>query len=377
MKIRLYPGVLRGSVRVPPSKSVLHRTIIANALCGGSARVADVLCDDAAMTARAMETLMCASAPPRIDCGMSASTLRFLLPLSMLLCGGADFYADASLLRRPLPPYGNIGREDGFLRVRGELKAGTCRMAGDVSSQFVSGLLFALPLLDVESEIKLTVPLQSKDYVNLTRDVLRRFSITSEETAHGWRIGGGQAYRRCGGVPCEGDWSAAAPFFAMNALGSSIGIAGLSPDSLQPDRVIAELSKDLPSRVDVSNCIDLAPTLAALAALMPGRTTVLCGTRRLRFKESDRVSAICGVLDTLGAQAEADEDTITVRGVRTLRGGTVDTWGDHRIAMMAAVCALRAEEAVTVLDAQCVSKSYPAFWRDCARLGMRMEEMDA
>ena len=377
MKLKLYPGMLRGSVCVPPSKSVLHRTIIANALCGRTEKTTDGLCDDAAVTARAMAILMCAKTPPHIDCGMSGSTLRFLIPLSMLLCGGADFYADASLLRRPFPPYGNIERGDGFLRVRGRLDAGIYRMAGDISSQFVSGLLFALPLAEGVSEIEFTEPLQSLDYVNLTRDILRIFSITSEQTPRGYRIEGGQAYRPCGDVPCEGDWSAAAPFFAMNALGSSIHITGLSAQSLQPDRVIERLSKNLPTRIDVSNCIDLAPTLAALAVLTPQQTTVLCGTRRLRFKESDRVAAICDVLNTLGADARAGEDTITVRGVRTLRGGMVDAWGDHRIAMMAAVCASRSEEPVTVLGAQCVSKSYPAFWRDCARLGMRMEEVEA
>ncbi|MBQ2830179.1 MAG: 3-phosphoshikimate 1-carboxyvinyltransferase [Oscillospiraceae bacterium] len=377
MKLRLYPGTLHGQVCVPPSKSVLHRTIIANALCAEKPLSMDELCDDVRMTARAMQILTRAQVPPRIDCGMSASTLRFLLPLSQVLCGGADFYADSSLLRRPLPPYGNVERKDGFLRVRGALKAGIRCMAGDVSSQFVSGLLFALPLLDGESEIRLTVPLQSEDYVNLTRDILRRFSITSEETAHGWHIGGGQSYRRCGDVPCEGDWSAAAPFFAMNALGCGIDIGGLARKSLQPDRVIEPLSKEFPAHIDVSNCIDLAPTLAALAALTPQQATVLCGTRRLRFKESDRAAAIFDALTALGGEVEATADTITIRGVRSLRGGTVDARGDHRIAMMAAVLALRAEGPVTVLDAQCVSKSYPAFWRDCARLGMRMEEVDA
>lgn len=377
MKLKLYPGTLCGKVCVPPSKSVLHRTVIANALCGAATENVDGLCDDVRATVRAMAVLTCAKMPPRIECGMSGATLRFLIPLSMALCGGADFYADASLLRRPLPPYGNIERRDSCLCVRGTLDAGTYRIAGNISSQFVSGLLFALPLIDSGSEIQFTEPLESKNYVNITRDILRRYSIVSEETAHGYRIPGGQVYRPCSDALCEGDWSAAASFFAMNALGSSIDIEGLGRKSLQPDRVIENLVRDFPTHIDVSNCIDLAPTLAALAALTPERTSVLCGTRRLRYKESDRVSAICDVLSALGAVVEAAEDTITIRGARTLRGGAVDAWGDHRIAMMAAVCALRSDEPVVLSDAQCVSKSYPDFWRTCAQLGMRIEEVEA
>ena len=229
---------------------------------------------------------------------------------------------------------------------------------GNISSQFVSGLLMALPLADWDSRIVVEGALQSASYVTLTEDTMRAAGLRFEKpSAFEWRIPGGQSYRIDGGREVEGDWSQAAFFLAMDG----VEVDGLNAESHQGDRAVEELLGE--RTVDAAPVPDLIPALAAHAAGRAGSTRfVNCG--RLRFKESDRLESTAAMVNAAGGDARIEGDTLVVNGVERLRGGTVDTKGDHRIAMAAAVLACRASGPVEVDDASVVAKSYPGFWRD-------------
>jgi 3-phosphoshikimate 1-carboxyvinyltransferase len=247
-------------------------------------------------------------------------------------------------------------------------------LPGDVSSQFVTGLLYALPLLDGDSDIVLTSPLESKGYVDMTLLALSAFGVQAFETENGYRIPGGQVYQAAS-LSVESDYSQAGFYFAMNGVGNDVEIQGLNPNSAQGDRAIVTFYESLraPGEVtlDVSQCPDLVPPLAAHAALRgAGNVTNLVGAARLRIKESDRLATVTQVLNAMGGQVEEHPDSLTITGTDTLRGGvTVDSFNDHRIAMMAAAAATRCQAPVTITGAQCVAKSYPNFWEDYEALG--------
>ncbi len=389
MKLKLTPTRLRGAITPPPSKSYSHRALIAAALAGAGSELIHLAdSKDIAATRRCLDALAApGDALPLLDCGESGSTLRFLIPVALALRGGARFTGQGRLMERPQKPYFDLfdakgvfyGQQDGVLTVRGTLPPGEYRLPGDVSSQFVTGLLYALPLLrGGASRIVLTSPLESRAYVDMTVEVMERFGVRAEETADGWAVPGAQSYRPHS-LTVEADWSQAGFFYAARGLGSDLDIQGMNPDSAQGDRIIvpycALLARDGDVELDVSQCPDLVPPLAVRAAVRSGSTRIV-NAARLRIKESDRLATVTAALNALGARVVEYPDSLTIHGVDALAGGAdVDCCNDHRIAMMAAVAATRCKEPVTLLGAQCVDKSYPAFWRDYAALGGRIEEV--
>ena len=373
MTRRLYPARLTGTVTAPPSKSAWHRTLICRFLAGQSLPE-QVYGDDVKHTLAGLRALQ--SGAPVVDCGDSGSTLRFLLPLAMAL-GRRDtlFTGSPRLLERPLSAPYPVERTERGYRAAAPLTPGRYALRGDETSQTVSGLLMALPLLDAPSQLVLTTPLVSRPYVDMTLDALRRHGVTAEETADGWRIPAPQTFRP-DDVPIEGDWSVAGWWLTVNALqGGGVTVEGLSPESRQSDQAIMHYLQRLPETVDVSQTPDLLPTLALLAAMTP-QTTCFTGGAFLRRKESDRLHATAAVLSALGAEVREQPDGLTITGGKPLRGGvTLDAFGDHRIAMLCACGALFCAQPVTLRDGDCVSKSYEDFWRDYAALGGKVEEL--
>ena len=409
MDLTIYPSKLAGEVTPPSSKSQAHRALIAAALGGGISTISNLAdSQDIQATRRCLSALgalvedlgpgtlrvhgLGNSIPqagpfPTLDCGESGSTLRFLIPVARLVQGQAAFTGRGRLMERPLAPYEDLFRgkgicwrmEHGVLTLdsgrgydRLALDPGEYRLPGDVSSQFITGLLFALPLLEGDSDLLLTAPLESRGYVDLTLDVLDRFGVVAEPRENGFHIPSGQMYQ-ARDLAVEADWSQAAFWYAANHLGGQVDILGMDPASRQGDREIAAYSRMLARsgqvELDVSQCPDLAPPLAAMAAVRTG-TTRLTNAARLRAKESDRLASVTRALRAMGGQVEEYADSLTIHGVKRLPGGgVVDCANDHRIAMMAAVCAASAEAPVKLLGAECVRKSYPEFWTHFQSLG--------
>ena len=383
MDLKLTPGELRGRITPPASKSQAHRALIAARLSPEESRLHNLArSEDIDATERCMAALRASSGSQAVlDCGESGSTLRFLMPVSLALRGGGVFTGRGRLMERPQDPYlaifdekGIFCRlEDGVLTLRGLLPEGVYRLPGNVSSQFVTGLLFALPLLRGDSEIVLTSPLESRGYVDMTVDVLARFGVRVENRGYErFLVPGGQTFRGAE-LTIEADWSQAAFWYAARALGSQVEVLGLRPDSLQGDRVMAahclRLARPGEVEIDVSGCPDLAPPLAVTAAVRRG-TARLVNAARLRMKESDRLTTVRRTLAALGADVEEGADSLTIRGLTALEGGvTVDCCGDHRIAMMAAIAASACKKPVVLTGAECVAKSYPGFWEDYRMLG--------
>ena len=261
----------------------------------------------------------------------------------------------------------------------GRLEPGAYSLPGDISSQYISGLLFALPLLQGESTLIPTGRLESVGYLEMTRRAQGLFGLawSGRRAGETWRLTSGHRYRSPGRAEVEGDWSNAAFWLAADALSPQrIRITGLDPDSPQGDRAAAELIpriREGNAVIDAGNVPDLVPPLAVVAAVSPGETRY-ANAGRLRLKESDRLQSVCTMLNALGAEAEERPEELVIRGRESLRGGVVDSCRDHRIAMSAAVAALACREPVTVLGAEAVEKSYPAFWKDYRSLGGRIRE---
>ena len=405
MKITITPRRLRGTITPPPSKSQAHRLLIAAALGSGDSVISNIsLSQDITATLSCMEALgaqvrwqddttvaltgiggLRQENRPTMDCGESGSTLRFLIPVALAVAGGGVFRGHGRLMQRPQEPYFAIFREKGIqyaqqgdtLTVSGRLNPGTYTLRGDVSSQFITGLLYALPGLDGDSDILLTTALESSGYIDMTIDALARFGVSVQRTAQGWHVPGRQCCRGRNDA-VEADYSQSAFFYAMAGMGSDLTITGMNPDSHQGDKIILDYAARLngPGEVtlDVRECPDLVPALAARAALRDGETTHIVGAGRLRIKESDRLQSTTQVLCALGAEVLEEPESLTIHGRASLPGGvTVDAWNDHRIAMMAAVAATCCEKPVTITGAQCVNKSYPTFWQDYAALGGTLE----
>ena len=415
MKLRIDPRPLAGRTDgVPSSKSQVHRLLIAAFLSGQETTIENVTFSRdveatrdclSALGAEIRQTEESLAVIPgalpageaRLDCGESGSTLRFLLPVTASLGVPAAFEGRGKLPERPLSPLYEEMAAHGVrlspqgrmpLRISGQLASGRYAMAGNVSSQFFTGLLLALPRLAGDSEIRVLGPLESEPYVRMTADVLEQFGVCAERTGDGFRIPGGQRFLSPGTVRAEGDWSGAAFLLAAGALSEEgITCGGLNPASSQGDRAILPLLKAFGAvteetqdsitirggklrgiELDAAQIPDLVPVLAAVAACAEGDTRIK-SVVRLRLKESDRVASVLAMIRGLGGEAEAGENEMVVRGRGGLRGGEVDAFGDHRIAMAAAVAAARAREAVTVLGAECVGKSFPDFWNVYERLG--------
>ena len=381
MDVLITPGPLKGTVTPPPSKSIAHRAILAAALAGGGTISNLAASQDIEATRRCIAALK-AEGPdlPLLDCGESGSTLRFLIPLALVLRGDGIFTGRGRLMERPQKPYFDIFDEkgifyeqkDGVLTVRGHLEPGEYRLPGNVSSQFVTGLLYALPLLDGDSEIVLTSTLESAGYVIMTENVLEKFGITAEEQDTGWVIPGGQVYQPCD-LTIEADWSQAAFWYAAEFLGNLVEVSGMPKYSCQGDRKFGRfyyrLTMPRNMGFSVADCPDLVPPLAAMAALRDGYTTYMSSAARLRLKESDRLATVTKMLTALGGQVEEGPDWLAIPGTRFLKGGTVDGANDHRIVMAAAIAATRCTGPVTILGAEAVNKSYPRFWEEYKRLG--------
>lgn len=401
MTLTIIPSQLKGSITPPPSKSQAHRCLIAAALAGEGSEVRNLAdSEDIRATRRCLEEIGPWTGPmsplrrmayPRLDCGESGSTLRFLIPIALAVRGGGVFTGHGRLMERPQKPYFDIFKEkgifyeqrDGVLTVQGMLSPGKYTLPGNVSSQFITGLLYALPLLEGDSYIYPTTPIESWDYILMTMDVLFQAGIVAEEPREGvpyFYIHGGQSYRPHT-FTVEPDWSQAGFWFAAGALGNRVEVEGMKLPSMQGDCRYLEMQEKIYStpagakaEVDVSQNPDLVPPLAAAAALAEGRQTRLTNAARLRLKESDRLRSVTAVLSALGADIEEGEDFLLIRGKDALAGGvTVDSFNDHRIAMMTAVAASRCEKPVTLTGAESVNKSYPSFWEEYARLGGKMK----
>ncbi|MCL1952649.1 MAG: 3-phosphoshikimate 1-carboxyvinyltransferase [Oscillospiraceae bacterium] len=380
MTVTLHPGKLQGEIAAMPSKYDLHRLMIASHLAGLDLDDLPVISDDIAVTKECLASML--NAPcSMLNCRESGSTLRFLLPVAAALGKRVTFTGEGRLPERPMQPlvdqlraHGcHVDREKLPITIAGQLRPGIFTLPGDVSSQFVTGLLFALPLLDGPGEIALTSPLESRGYVDMTLRTLRKFGIAVKETAHGFQVPGGQKYLppvNCQ-LSIDADWSAAAFWLAANALGSEVRVTGLLDDSAQPDRAIAALLRALPAELDASQCPDLVPILAVVMALTPGERSII-NAARLRLKESDRLHAMALNLHALGADVTELPGGLAVRGKPMLRGGEAQSFGDHRVAMAMAIAALQCECAVTLRGAEAVRKSYPAFWEEYQRLGGKL-----
>lgn len=403
MDVLITPKILSGKVTPPSSKSMAHRAILAAALSEGESRVenlsfskdiqATLSCvgllgcrwqqpsPDAVLLQGTGSRGMVPEELPLFDCGESGSTLRFLIPIALAVKGGGRFTGQGRLMERPQKPYFDIfeekgvsySQEGGLLTVQGKLPPGEYLLPGDVSSQFVTGLLYALPLLEGDSEIILTSALESAGYVDMTLQILSAFGIRIERRHGRYLVPGGQAYASRT-VTVEGDWSQAGFWYAAKALGNPVEIAGLDENSTQGDRVVKEhfsrLSQDGEAEIDLSGCPDLLPPLAVMAAARRD-VTRFTGAARLRLKESDRLATISALLTALGCPAEEGPDSLTVhgQGPAGLTGGTVDGANDHRVVMAAAIAATACSNPVKILGAQAVEKSYPAFWRHFTELG--------
>ncbi len=406
MKATIFPSALSGTVEAVASKSQAHRLLICAALADRETRICcSTLSADILATADCMRALGAGidyrggvfevrpikALPDRavIDVGESGSTLRFLLPVVCALGAETDIVMRGRLPERPLSPlWEELERHGASLTrtaenvihaARGDLTGGDYTLAANISSQFISGLLFALPLLKEDSSIRLTETPESVSYLDMTLRALKLFGIACPFADGAYRVSGGQRYRSPGEAAAEGDWSNAAFWIcADRILGGTLSIVGLDPDSPQGDRAVEKISLRIAAGsavVDARDIPDLIPVLAVLASVSPGETRFI-HAGRLRIKESDRLASTAALITALGGQVRELKDGLVVTGVRTLKGGELDSCNDHRIAMSAAVAALACEGPVILHGAQAVNKSYPAFWDDYRRLGGHVQLED-
>ena len=402
MDVQITPRRLSGVVTPPPSKSLAHRWILAASLAAGVSTIHNLtLSEDIEATLRCMADFRCQwewqdentlkvqgcisrerdrNGLPRLDCGESGSTLRFLIPIALALEGGGAFTGRGRLMERPLDPYFQIfdrqgishRLEENLLTIEGDLWPGEYRLPGNVSSQFFTGLLMALPLLDGPSVVISTTKLESASYTSMTMGVLARCGIhvrwSPALNGFGVEPGVYSPFEET----VEADWSQAAFWYAAIALGSNLRLRGLKGQSSQGDAAVVSHSKKLALtgevRINLSDCPDLLPPLAVMAAVRRG-TTRFTHAARLRLKESDRLATVARMLKALGGAVSEEEDGLTVYGVSTLPGGVVDGANDHRIVMAAAIAASRCQGPVVIRGAEAVKKSYPNFWRDYEELG--------
>lgn len=416
--VRIKPSKLNGKVEAPPSKSVSHRAIICAGLCENASIIENIAySEDIIATIEAMKPFgTCVEEISRIDdrvtlrvqnpnmvafaqerrkplqkpteiyCHESGSTARFMIPLFHLSDSEVIFTGSKRLSERPYQPYYQIfekqnisfkSTEGGLpLRVKGSLKPDQFHVVGNISSQFISGLMFALPLLDGQSEIIIQPPLESRDYIALTVACLEQFGIrfNLKSELH-YKIEGKQSYKATD-FKVEGDYSQAAFWLVANKIGNAVEVTGLEPYSEQADRAIITVLElqnvSLENSIDVAQFPDLVPILAVLCALTPGHSQIV-NAGRLRIKESDRLKAIATELSKMGACITELEDGLDIVGVDKLKGAVVDSWNDHRIAMALAIAATCAEGETQILDAQCVRKSYPDFWTIYQSLGGQID----
>ncbi|WP_271811076.1 3-phosphoshikimate 1-carboxyvinyltransferase [Clostridium beijerinckii] len=427
--LKIYPGKLSGEVKIPPSKSMAHRAVICAALGDGISKVTNIdYSDDIIATIEAMRALGAkitkkedylevygVNSPENIeansvkeqrtiDCNESGSTLRFLVPIAALFDGVNRFVGRGNLGKRPLDTYYKIFDKQGIkysykegildLKTEGKLKAGEFNMEGNISSQFITGLLFTLPLLDGDSKIVITTEMESKGYIDLTLRAIKDFGVEIiNNNYEEFIIKGNQIYKSID-YRVEGDYSQAAFFFCADALSSNIVLNDLKLDSLQGDKEIIDILQRMGLKlnnkdngligsasvglkstiIDGSQCPDIIPVVSLVAALSEG-TTEIINAGRLRIKECDRLAAVTSELNKLGAKIIEKEKGLIIEGVKGLKGN-VEVWShkDHRIAMTMAIASTMCKEPIILKDYECVSKSYPQFWDDFKNLGGVFDE---
>ncbi len=415
----IYPTKLKGKATAPPSKSMAHRAIICASFAEKESVVTNIeLSEDMKVTIDAMrklgaEIVVLSSSKrnmlkirgigkkrsnemPDIYCNESGSSLRFLIPIALAVAGGGSFTGSGLLPERPLGVYKDLfcakqikwiqGKNSLPLEVSGKLKSGLYEVPGNVSSQFITGLLFALPLLEGESEIKITGKFESKRYVDLTVEMLEHFGVIVKKTDDGFLVPGGQQYKAAD-YEVEGDWSQAAFLILEGIMGDGVKIQGLNENSLQGDMAIIDIlqkmnadikwnnslleakkSKLIASDCDVSQCPDLAPAIAAAMSVAEGKSKII-GGERLKVKESDRIMSVTNALNALGADVTPTDDGMIIDGKRELAGGSAHAQNDHRIAMMVGAVSAKCKGEVNLTDEMSVKKSYPSFWEDFVDLG--------
>lgn len=415
MKVTVTSSAPEGKIKAIASKSAAHRALICAAFGNKSIEiVCEEINDDISATVRCLSSLgakitrkdssfvvLPIRTPKQnaiLDCGESGSTLRFLLPIVSALGCNSSFLMSGRLPNRPLSPLREeleahgavISKNDSNkLAVAGKISAGEYHIRGDVSSQFVSGLLFALSLTEGESKLIVEGKIESEPYINMTLDTLYEFDAEPERDENTFIITGRQKFNSPDKLSVEGDWSSASFALCAGALKKKarVSVFGLDPDSSQGDRNIIETlvrfgadvrrkgdcftvrgEKLYGIKINAANIPDLVPVLAVVAAAAEGQTLIY-GAARLKIKESDRLAAITDVLSTLGADITETDDGLIINGGTQLSGGTVSSHNDHRIAMSAAVASVLCENHVTITSAEATSKSYPSFWDDMNTLG--------
>ena len=407
MRVEITPGTLSGTVSAVASKSHAHRLLIAAALCDNTPEVSiSTTSADIEATKNCISQLSCDI--PILNCGESGSTLRFMIPVTMALKDEAIFMGSGRLPHRPLSPLDTEMEKHGcrfqmaeasgedlqeICRISGRLQAGDFYIPGNISSQYVTGLLFALPLLDGDSSIIVTSPLESGKYVDMTLDVLEKFGIIIDiENNDGspvYKIKGNQKYRAPGTVRAEGDWSNIAFWIIAGILTreGSITCENIAEQSLQGDKAVIDLAAQMGGKVtygngtitvkrnelngidiDAAEIPDLVPIMAVAASTAQG-TTRIYNAGRLRIKESDRLAAVHDCLSKLGADLTEEPDGLIIRGVPELTGGTVSGYNDHRIVMAMTIASLTCIEPVIIDGAAAINKSYPTFFDDFKSLG--------
>ncbi len=396
MRAEIFPSKASGEITAPPSKSAAHRAIICACLADGESKISNIeYSQDILATVDCMRALgaeinanddsLTVKGPVSkrkcavLGCRESGSTLRFILPLASLICEECLFALSGRLADRPLGVYEKLFAENGIsiernadgLKIRGSLKPGIFTVDGGVSSQFISGLLFALPLLGGGSEIKIIPPIESRPYIDMTLSALKRFGVAgqfSDKNIIG--VKGDSRYRPCD-ISIEGDWSNAAFFEALNFSGGSVKINGLDPESAQGDRICTELFRKLKgenSEIDLSDCPDLGPVMMACAYL---NGAVFTGVSRLRLKESDRCGAMALELSKFGIKTQQTENTFTVYKSRLQKPAQpLDSHNDHRIVM--AMSVLCAQTGGVIEGVQAVGKSFPSFFDKLKSTGIKV-----
>ena len=425
MIVKISPHKLSGTVTAPVSKSEAHRMLICAALSDAPVKLfmgknTKELPNDVAATVKCLRALGAEisftdgnflnvtpvdfkNIPQEIelDCQESGSTLRFILPVASALCEHVRLKGCGRLPERPVSELINAMKNHGVnfssmhlpFETSGKLQSGVYELPGNISSQYVSGLMLALPLLKSDSEIKLTSELKSSAYVGITLSVLKKFGLEINQQNNIYKISGGKKFVSPGSLSIGGDWSGAAFFFAIGALSDSVSVAGLSVNSPQGDKKILDILADMGAdvktedgiitvspfqknkkfkqiEIDIDSTPDLFPILAA-AASCSGCGIIFHNASRLRLKESDRIASVAAMINSLGGKFEFDEKSgaVSVGGNCNLKGGSVNGCNDHRIVMAAAVAACKCAREVTITDAECVKKSYPEFFSDYSSLG--------
>lgn len=421
MKIKLSPAKLKGTVAAVSSKSDVHRLLIAAALSDGETVIrCNGICDDIEATADCLNALGAKieisdgkitvrpiekpAKKAELNCRDSGSTLRFLMPVAAALGTETKFVCSKQLQSRPILPLRREleSHEIEFtppwqfpVEIKGKLESGKYQLHGNVSSQFITGLLFALPLLDGDSSLRLIPPVESRPYIDMTLGTLKEFGINIEENDNIFSIKGNQKYVTPKEVEAEGDWSNAAFFLTAGALGGDVTVTGLNFDSLQGDKAVIDRLSAMGACVEKSgdsvrvtggelhgisfsaeNIPDLVPVLSVAGASAKSGLTVVTKAERLRLKESNRLGAISECLNNIGCVNAETDDGLIIWSGEPLYGGEVFSFNDHRIIMSMAVAAGVATGDIVIRNAEAVTKSYPSFFEDYRALGGKADVID-